>query len=43
MNKAEIPDRLAARTGLSMEIAWEEVNSVFAAIGDTLANGRRSM
>ena len=39
MNKAEMADRLAARTGLSEAIAGEAVDGVFAAIGDALANG----
>ena len=39
MNKAEMADRLAARTGLSKEIAREAVDGVFGAIGDALANG----
>ena len=39
MNKAEIPDRLAARTGLSKSVAKEAVDGVFTAIGDALADG----
>ena len=39
MNKAEMADRLAARTGLSKAMAREAVDGVFAAIGDALANG----
>ena len=39
MNKAEMADRLAARTGLSKAAAKEAVNGVFAAIGEALANG----
>ena len=39
MNKAEMADRLAARTGLSRAAAREAVGGVFAAIGDALANG----
>ena len=39
MNKAEMADRLAARTGLSKSVANEAVDSVFAAIGEALANG----
>ena len=39
MNKAEMADRLAARTGLSKSAAKEAVDGVFAAIGDALANG----
>ena len=39
MNKAEMADRLAARTGLSKAVAREAVDGVFAAIGDALADG----
>ncbi len=39
MNKAEMANRLAARTGLSKSAAKEAVDGVFAAIGDALANG----
>ena len=39
MNKAEMADRLAARTGLSKSVAKEAVGGVFAAIGNALANG----
>ena len=39
MNKAEMVDRLAARTGLSKSVAKEAVDDVFAAIGDALATG----
>ena len=39
MNKAEMADRLAARTGLSKSAAREAVDGVFATIGDALANG----
>ena len=39
MNKAEMADRLAARTGLSKLAAREAVDGVFATIGDALANG----
>ena len=39
MNKTEMADLLAARTGLSMAVAREAVNGVFTAIGDALANG----
>ena len=39
MNKAEMADRLVARTGLSKAVAREAVDGVFAAIGDALANG----
>ena len=39
MNKAEMTDRLAARTGLSKSAAREAVDGVFAIIGKALANG----
>ena len=39
MNKAQMADRLAARTGLTKAVAREAVDGVFAAIGDDLANG----
>ena len=39
MNKAEMADRLAARTGLSKSVAKEAVDVVFAAIREALANG----
>ena len=39
MNKAEMADRLAARTSLSKADARAAVDSVFAAIGDALGNG----
>ena len=42
MNKAEIADRLAARTGLSKGAARDAVDAVdgvFATIGEALANG----
>ncbi len=39
MNKAEMADRLAARTGLSKAVAKEAVDGVFGAISDALANG----
>ena len=39
MNKAEMADRLAARTSLSKAVAREAVDGVFAVIGDALANG----
>ena len=40
MNKAEMADRLADRTGLSKAVAREAVDGVFAAIGDALADGK---
>ena len=39
MNKAEMADRLAARTGLSKLAARKTVDGVFAVIGDALADG----
>ena len=39
MNKSEMADRLAARTGLSKAMAKEAVDGVFSAIGDALADG----
>ena len=39
MNKAEIADRLAARTGLSKGAVRDAVDGVFATIGEALANG----
>ncbi|MDE0335490.1 MAG: HU family DNA-binding protein [Defluviicoccus sp.] len=39
MNKAEMADRLAARTGMSKSAAKEAVDGVFAVIGDALAKG----
>ena len=39
MNKAEMADRLAARTSLNKADARAAVDSMFAAIGDALAHG----
>ena len=39
MNKAEMADRLAARTGLNKAAARDAVDSMFAVIGEALANG----
>ena len=39
MNKAELADGLAARTGLGNVAARDAVDSVFAIIGETLAGG----
>ena len=39
MNKTEMADRLAARTGLSKAAARDAVDGVFAIIGKALANG----
>ena len=41
MKKAEIADRLAARTGLSKSVVKEAVDGAFAAIGDALATGEQ--
>ena len=42
MNKAEMVDRLAARTGLSTAAARNTVDGVFATIGEALANGEEA-
>ena len=39
MNKAEMAERLAARTGLNKAAARDAVDSIFAVIGEALANG----
>lgn len=39
MNKAEVAERLAERTGMSKAVAREAVDSVFAVIGEALADG----
>ena len=39
MNKAEMADRLASRTGLNKAAATGAVDSVFATTGAALANG----
>ena len=39
MNKAEMADRLASRTGLNKVGARDAVDSMFAVIGEALANG----
>ena len=39
MNKTEMADRLAARTGLSNGAARDAVDGMFAIIGEALANG----
>ena len=39
MNKAEMADRLATRTGMKKAAAKDAVDSVFATIGEALANG----
>ena len=42
MNRAEMADRLVARTGLSKAVAREAVDRVFAAIGDAFADGEEA-
>ena len=37
MNKAEMADRLAARTGLSKTVARDAVDGVFSIVGEALA------
>ena len=39
MNKGEMADRLAARTGLSKAAARDAVDGMLATIGEALANG----
>ena len=39
MNKAEMADHLAVRTGMNKVAARDAVDSVFATIGEALANG----
>ena len=39
MNKSELSERLAERTGMSRIAAKEAVDGVFGAIGESLANG----
>ena len=39
MNKAEMADRLAARTGLNKTAARDAVDGVFATTGEARANG----
>ena len=39
MNKGEMADRLAARTGLNKAAARDVVDGVFETIGEALANG----
>ena len=38
MNKVEMADRLAARTGMSKAAARDAVDSVFATVGEALAD-----
>ena len=39
MNKAELAERLAGRTGMSKAAAKDAVDGVFEAIGEVLTNG----
>ena len=39
MNKGQMADRLAARTGLNKAAARDAVDGVFETIGEALANG----
>ena len=39
MNKTEMADRLAARTGLSKSAARDAVDGLFAIVGEALADG----
>ena len=39
MNKSELAERLAGRTGMSKATAKEAVDGVFEVIGEALANG----
>ena len=42
MNKSELADRLAGRTGMSKAVAKDAVDGVFAVIGEALANGEEA-
>ena len=42
MNKVELAERLAARTGMNMAGAKDAVDGVFEAIGQALANGEEA-
>ena len=42
MNKSELAERLAGRTGMSKAAAKDAVNGVFETIGDALANGEEA-
>lgn len=39
MNKSELAERLAGRTGMSKAAARDAVDGVFEAVGEALANG----
>ena len=39
MNKADVAERLAERTGITKAVARDAVDGVFAAIGEALADG----
>ena len=42
MNKSELADRLAGRTGISKAAAKDAVEGVFEVIGEALANGEEA-
>ena len=42
MNKSELADRLADRTGMSKAAAKDAVDGVFEVIGEALANGEEA-
>ena len=42
MNKSELAERLAGRTGMSKAAAKDGVEGVFEAIGEALANGEEA-
>ncbi len=42
MNKSELADRLAGRTGMSRAAAKDAVDGVFDVIGEALANGEEA-
>lgn len=42
MNKAELAERLAGRTGMRKAAAKDAVGGVFEAIGEALANGEKA-
>lgn len=42
MNKGQLAERLAGRTGMSRATAKDAVDGVFATIGEALANGEEA-
>ena len=42
MNKSELAERLAGRTGMSKAAAMDAVDGVFGVIGEALANGEEA-